>query len=142
MAVTELEIITLVKASHPENAQEPMVVTELGIVNATRPLQPSNAFFPMEVTELGMVTSVRPSQPKNASSPMEVTVFGTIVFLQPTIRVLLAVTMRALQLLRESKLGLPFSTIMLSRALQPASALAPMTAIDLGMVTLVIPLHL
>ena len=55
----------------------------------------------MLVTELGMVTEVRPEL-LNAEAPMLVTELGMAVFLQPVINVFFAVSMIALQLLRES----------------------------------------
>ena len=60
----------------------------------------------MVVTELGMLMAVRLVQPKNAQSPMEVTELGMVVFMQPAINVLVAVSIMALQLLRESYFGL------------------------------------
>ena len=45
---------------------------------------------------------VRLEQPENALSPMEVTELGMAVFMQPAINVLVAVSIMALQLLRES----------------------------------------
>ena len=56
----------------------------------------------MLVTELGIVTEVRPEQYWNAWLPMLVTELGMAVFLQPVINVFVAVSMIALQLLRES----------------------------------------
>ena len=56
----------------------------------------------MEVTELGISIEVRPLQSENAQFPMEVTVLGMTVFWQPATRVLVLVSMMALQLLRES----------------------------------------
>ena len=79
-----------------------MLVTELGMVREVRPLQPKKAPPPMLVTELGMVTELRPLQPKKASSPMLVTELGMTVFWHPTMRVLSAVLIIALQLLRLS----------------------------------------
>ena len=56
----------------------------------------------MEVTALGMVMLVSPEQSENAPLPMAVTELGITVFWQPQISVLLAVSMMALQLPRES----------------------------------------
>ena len=75
-----------------------MEVTELGILTLISDVQPEKAPLPMEVTELGMEMLVREEQPEKARSPMEVTVFGMMVLLQPNIRVLLLVSMMALQL--------------------------------------------
>ena len=77
-------------------------MTELGIVILVNPVQPLNASLPIVVTELGIVILVNPVQPLNASLPMEVTELGITVFWQPKISVLLAVSMMALQLPRES----------------------------------------
>ena len=73
-------------------------------------MQPPKAKLPIDVTELGMVTSVKPEQPEKAKSPIFVTELGIIVLWHPVIRVLLSVSIIALQLLRESYLGFPFST--------------------------------
>ena len=67
-----------------------------------RPLQPLKALLAIDVTLLGMVTEVRPLQLQNAPSPMDVTLLGIIVFLHPKINVFDAVSIMALQLLRES----------------------------------------
>ena len=64
--------------------------------------QQENAPSPMVVTELGMLMAVRLERPRNAPAPMEVTELGIVVFLQPAINVLVAVSIMALQLLRES----------------------------------------
>jgi hypothetical protein len=57
---------------------------------------------------------------KNAYAPMAFTEFGMTVFWQPAINVLLAVSMMALQLPRESYTVLPLSTVMFSRLIQYA----------------------
>ena len=79
-----------------------MLVTLLGMVMEVRPEQPENAYIPMLVTLLGMVMEVRPEQYSNARPPMLVTLLGIIVFLHPEIKVLVAVSIIALQLERES----------------------------------------
>ena len=56
----------------------------------------------MLVTELGMVIEVRPKQSRNAPLSMLITELGIVVSLQPVINVFVAVSMIALQLLRES----------------------------------------
>ena len=73
----------------------------------------------MLVTEFGIVTLVRPEQPENASRPMLVTEFGMMVFLHPAIKVFEAVSIMALQLLRESYLELPDDTEIFVRPEQP-----------------------
>ena len=56
----------------------------------------------MLVTLLGMVIAVSEEQEPKAYSPMLVTLLGILVFLQPLIKVFVAVSMIALQLLRLS----------------------------------------
>ena len=96
-----------------------MLFTLLGMVTEVRPRHIEKALLPMLVTLLGMVTEVRPEQPSNAYSPMLVTLLGMIVLLQPAIRVLLAVSIIALQLLRESYFSFPLSTDIEVRPEQP-----------------------
>ena len=93
----------------------------------------------MLVTDEGMVMLVKPVQPENADSPMVVTELGMVVFLQLATSVLVAVSMMALQSLRESYFVLPASTLMLVRPEQPANAASPMVVTELGMVMLVRP---
>ena len=78
-----------------------MLVTLLGIVMEVRP-QLLKAEFPMLVTLSGIVTEVRPLQPWKAEPPMLVTSFGITVFTQPLTNVFVAVSIIALQSLRES----------------------------------------
>ena len=77
-----------------------MVVTLLEISTEVRLEQPRKAPCPMVVTLLGMVTEVRLEQPKNALSPILITLEGIFVFLHPAIKVLVAVSIIALQLFR------------------------------------------
>ena len=79
-----------------------MLVTLFGMVMEVRLVQPRKALLPMLVTLFGMVTEVRPLQPEKAEPPMLVTLPGMVVFLQPAIRVFVAVSIMALQLSRES----------------------------------------
>lgn len=95
-----------------------MLVTEFEIVIDVRDEQPSNAPFPMLVTELGMVMEVREEQPSNALLPMRVTELGMMVDWHPAIRVLVDVSIMALQFSRESYIVLPLSTTMEVRAEQ------------------------
>ena len=69
---------------------------------------------------------VSPVHPPNALPPISVTLLGIFVFLHPAIKVLLDFSIIALQLLRLSYLGLPFSTTMLSSPSQPSNALNSM----------------
>ena len=81
-----------------------------------------------------MVTEVSPVQPRKALLPMEVTVFGITVFLQPTINVLVALLMMALQLLLLSYTVLPAATVIDVRLLK-LKAYLPMEVTELGIVT-------
>ena len=56
----------------------------------------------MLVTMPGISILVRLSQPENAPSPMLIMSFGIIVFLEPEIRVFVAVSIIALQFSRLS----------------------------------------
>ena len=88
-----------------------------------------------------MVTLVKPLQPENELLPIVVTEFGIIVFLHPLINVFVAVSIMALQFSRESYTELPLSTFILVKPLQPPNAPSPIEVTELGMVTLVKPLH-
>ena len=74
-----------------------MEVTELGMVMLVSEVQPEKALSPIKVTELGMVTLVREVQPEKAPPPIVVTELGMTVALHPKIKVLLAVSIIALQ---------------------------------------------
>ena len=89
----------------------------------------------MVVTPSGMVTEVRSVQPKNESSPMAIMDGGKVVFLQPVIKVLLSVSIIALQLFRESYAGLPSATEIEVRPLQLEKTPPPMLVTPLGMIT-------
>ena len=69
------------------------------------------------------------------------TLLGIIVFEHPFIKVLVAVSIMALQLSRESYFGLPLSTLIDVKPLQPKKALSPMDVTLLGMVRDVRPLQ-
>ena len=99
------------------------------------------ASTPMLVTLSGMVMEVRPLQPEKAWSPMLVTLFGMIVFLQPAIKVFVAVSIIALQSLRESYIVFPVSTLIEVRPLQPLKTSCPMSNTLFGMVTEVRPVQ-
>ena len=88
----------------------------------------------MLVTLLGITMEVRPEQPEKAFSPMFVTLLGMVVDWHPTIRVLEAVSIMALQFSRESYIVLPLSTTMEVREEQPMNAQSPMLVTELGMV--------
>jgi hypothetical protein len=82
---------------------------------------------------------VRPEQFEKAIYPILVTLLGIVVFLHPEISVLLAVSMMALQLSRESYFVFPDSTIIEVRAEQLVKAPLPMLVTLLPMVTEVRP---
>ena len=62
---------------------------------------------------------VNPSQPANARFPIEVTVAGIIDVLNPSINVLVAVSIMALQLSRLSYISLALSIIIVVNPVQP-----------------------
>ena len=72
---------------------------------------------------------------------MLVTDEGMVVVLQPATRVLLAVSIMALQLWRESYFLLPASTLMLDKPVQLENAFPSMLVTDEGMVMLVKPVQ-
>ena len=96
MRVALFGIVIDVKPLQPENALSPMLVTPFPIVTDVKPLQPENALPSMRVTLFGIVIDVKPLQPKNALFSMRVTLpsAGILLFLQPVIKVLLAVSIK------------------------------------------------
>ena len=84
------------------NAPLPMYVTELLIETVLRLPHPRKAKPPICVTELGMMMEESLSQNLKAWLPMDDTEFGITVLLHPIINSLVAVSIIALQLLRES----------------------------------------
>ena len=74
--------------------------------------QPMNASFPILVTELGIEIEVRFERPLNASFPILVTELGMMVDWHPTISILEAVSIMALQFSRESYFVFSLSTTM------------------------------
>ena len=66
------------------------------------PLHLLKACWEMPVTELGISMLVSPLQLRKAQKAIVVTVLGMVLFWQPVIKVLVAVSMSALQLSRES----------------------------------------
>ena len=105
------------------------------------PVQSANASSPIEVTELGISMLVNPVQPENAPSPIAVIELGKIVLSQPKNKVLEAVSIIALQLLRESYLGFPLSTTMLVSTGQSKNAIPLISVTELGMTMPVIPMQ-
>ena len=134
-------MVTDVKPLQPEKAPLLIDVTLSGMVTDVKPLQPEKAPLLIDVTLFGMVTEVSPLQYSKADSPMDVTLLGIIVFEHPFIKVLVAVSIMALQLSRESYFGLPLSTLIDVKPLQPKKALSPMDVTLLGMVRDVRPLQ-
>ena len=85
-------------------------------------LQLQNALLPMLTTPSGIIKEVR-LLPEKALSPIHITLLGITVALQPSIKVLVLVSIMALQPSRESYIALPSSTTMEIRLLQPKKAL-------------------
>ena len=79
----------------------------------------------MLVTPSGMLIEVKLEQPPNAWSAILQMSLGITVFTQPAIRVFVAVSIIALQSLRESYLGLFLSTVIEVKLEQPPKALIP-----------------
>ena len=73
---------------------------------------------------------------------MLVTLFGIVVFLQPAIKVFDAISIIALQLLRESYFVFPVSTFIDVRPSHQPKTAMPMLVTLFGMVTEVRPLQL
>ena len=101
MEVTLLGKMTEVKLLQPENVLALILVIRSGIMMEFRLVQFTNAFFPISVKLLGSWMEVR-AQRVNAYSSIEVTLEGMVVFLHPLINLFVAVSIRALQLFRES----------------------------------------
>ena len=131
-------MVTEVRLLQRSNAPSPIEVTELGMFTLVRLLQLQKAYLPIKVTEFGIATEVIPLQDKKALSPIEVTVLGMIVFLHPVIRVFDAVSIIALQLLRESYFTFPLSTLMLIKS-QHSNAWSQIDVTEFGIVIFVRP---
>ena len=134
MLVTELGMMMVGRAMQRAKAPSPILVTEFAMVMVVRPIHSLKASLPIFVTELGMSMDVRAVQFLKASLPILVTVLGMVVVLHPTIRVLSAFCMMALQLSRESKAVLSESTDIEAKAVQPVKADQPIDVTELGMV--------
>ena len=119
-----------------------MFVTLFGMMTELRSEHSENAEVPILVTLLGIFIDVRPKQLWKATVPMLVTLLGMIDVLQPAIRVLLAVSIIALQLSRESYFGFSDATSMDTRFEQPRNTEPPMLVTLFGIVTEVSPEHL
>lgn len=88
----------------------------------------------MLITELGIVIDVKLEQRLNALSPMLVMELGITVFLQPAIRVFVAVSIMALQLFLLSYFALPSSTEIDVKPEQLPKASFAILVTELGMV--------
>lgn len=102
--------------------------------------QPENAASPMLVTFLGIKTLVNKEHLENANCLMLVTLLGMVIEVgeeQPFIRVLVAVSIIALQLSRLSYIGLPSSTVILVNEVQPPNTASPMLVTLFGIKILV-----
>ena len=95
----------------------------------------------MLVTEFGMVMLVNPLQPENAELPMLVIEFGIMVFLHPAIKVLVCVSIIALQLLRLSYFVFPEATTIFVKPSQFLNAEEAMLVTEFGIVMLVKPVQ-
>ena len=133
MLVTLLGIVMDANDSHPQKALSPMLVTLFGIVIDVKDEQFKKALSPILVTLFGMVIDVKDELLEKALSPIAVMVLGMLVFLHPKIRVLVAVSIIALQLLRLSYTLLSAATVMDSRELHPSKDLFILMTL-LGMV--------
>ena len=109
-----------------------MLSTLSGIINALSHELPQKAYFPMILTPSGNIASVNVIS-RNALAPIVVTSCGTIVVEQPTISVLLAVLMMALQLFRESYTEFPSATFKDFRLVQQTNAFSPILSTLAGM---------
>ena len=110
MLVTLLGTTIDLSDSQKEKAPCPIQTKVLGILTNEREEQCIKAYAPILVTPSGIIIELRWKMEANAYSPMLVTVFGIIVFLHPATKVLVAVCIIALHLLRLSYMGLPFLT--------------------------------
>ena len=81
--------------------------------------------MPIEVTLSGSLIELSEVQPLKAESPIEVTPSGIIVVAQPAIKVLVEVSIIALQLFLESNTVFPSSTIIEVNKVQPLKADSP-----------------
>ena len=99
-----------VMRSHAPNGESPRLVTLADSVTVVSSESAQKAAHPIDVILLGRLTSFNPGLPLKAMLPRAETDSGMTVFLQPMSRVLVDVSMMALQLSRESNTVLPLST--------------------------------
>ena len=119
MALTLSGMTIEVRLEQPEKAPPPMLVTLEGILMEVRLEQPLKALFPMLVTLEGILMEVRLERPLKAYSPMAVTPEGMTVFLQAAISLPVPDSIIALQLLRESYVVFPLTTVIEVNEEQP-----------------------
>ena len=110
---------------HSEKAELPIEVKVWGRSTDINPLQYKKAPISIETTPSGIFMELIVVIPVKAYFPMDVTPFGIIVALHPDIRVLVFVSIMALQLSLESKVTLALSTIIERRELQLEKTLSP-----------------
>ena len=110
------------------------------MVTDVKLLQLEKACMPIVLTELGIFSVVKPQYIKDCS-PIDVTVFGMVVFLQPIIKLLVSVSIIALQLSRESYLLLSSSTIIDDKEEQSKNVDIPIDVVELGIDTEVNDVH-
>ena len=123
MSITLSGMITLVSSAQFWNACQWMDVTLLGMTTFVKPVQEQNAPVEIKVTLLGIFMIVSPVQPAKDQPPIVVTLpsSGIMLFLQPTINVLLEVSIKQLPLLWYALLFL--STVIHSKPVQPENVL-------------------
>ena len=119
-----------------------MLVIELDSTKDFSPEHILNALLPILVTEFGIIIEVKPEQPLKAVSLILVTELGMFVFIQPHMSVFDAVSIIALQLLRESYTRLPASTEIEVNPEQKKNTDGPIFVTELGITIEVKPLHL
>ena len=119
MEVTELGMIIEVRPLQPWKEKAPIVSRLLGKEIPHKLVQPEKAETPIVVTLYGISIDDNCLRPANALSPIAFTLEGMEELLQPSIIVLVLVSIIALQLSRESYLLFFESTIIDDKLLQP-----------------------
>ena len=130
--VTVFGMLIKAKLLQPLKTSFSIDVIELGKTAVLRFEQSSKADSPMNVTEFGIVIDVRPLHSLNAPPAIVVIVFGIDDCLHPKRSVFVDFSISALQLFLESYIGLPLSTIILSKLPQAPKALLPIEVTELG----------
>ena len=114
-----------VKDEQLEKAESPIEVTLFPIVTEVKEVHPEKAYAPIDVTLFGITIEVKDEQLKKADPPIEVTLSGIIVVAQPTINLLVEVSIIALQLFLESYTLFPSSTIIEVKEIQRIKKCSP-----------------